>query len=176
MGSRGGLISLVDGPDEFRAAAMALRAAPRDLRNQINRNMTATLSPVWIKEVNVAAFTSLERALIVPGTRIKAGSPPTLIAANSRKKLARRPGALIPAEHWHAAEYGANRGDFTNYRRRSPQGTPHDVRRRVKTGLPKRNKTGHVLGPAMASVGPRLASMFVQTVVRTYMDILNPKD
>lgn len=172
----GGLISLVDGPDEFRAAAMALRAAPRDLRTQINRNMRAEMSPVWKKEVNVAAFTPFERALITPGARLAAGNPPTLYAAQSRKKLARRSNPLIPAEHWFLAEYGANRSEFTRYRRTYPGGTPHDVRRRVKTGLPRRKSSGYVLGPALASVGPRLASMFVQTVVRTYMDILNPKD
>ncbi len=169
MAARSGFLSVHDGPEELRAAVRALRAAPRDLRNQINRAMRATMSAPWQQAVRESADTdAMAQRLIVKGALIRPGNPPTLIAGNSTRTISKRGGGLTPSGHWYLAEYGADRAATSTYDRR---GAP--VTRRTNTGWKTRYRRGRVLAPAIAQIGPRLASLFVQTIVRGYMDILN---
>ena len=169
MAARGGFLSVHDGPEELRAAVRALRAAPRDLRNQINRAMRSTMSGPWAQAVRESADTDgMAQRLIVKGALIRPGNPPTLIAGNSTRRISKRGGGLTPSADWHLAEYGADRTAKTTYQRLG-----YPVTRRTNTGWKQSYRRGRVLAPALAQIGPRLASLFVQTIVRGYMDILN---
>lgn len=167
-------LSAKDGPRELRAAVLALKAVDRDLRRDMNKRMRDTMNPVW-KDTLAQHIGWAPEQVILKGARIAAGNPPALIAAGSTRPW-RAGSTLTPRAHWHALEYGAGaRGEFVGYERLSPQGRRHTVRRRTKAHLKPRRRNGYVIGPTVAQVLPRMASLFVQSVVRSVMDALEER-
>ena len=149
-----------------QAAVLALKAADRDLRKRINTATRQTMSPVWRSLVEQNAGTRLESRVIARGARIAAGNPPTAIAASSARALS---GGLVPAHQWAAVELGMAPRTRT-YTRTSPKGRSHSVSRRIGTAFRARRTSGYVALPAFAEIGPRMVSLWVQLIVKTYHD------
>lgn len=158
----------VTGNRALEAVTLAMKAADRDLRRDINTATRQTMNPVWRDAVASRAGTRFERAMLNNGVRIAAGNPPVAKAAQSRRGL--RPSRrLRPAESFPLAEFGTTKQDSTStYTRRSKNGGTHRVTRRTRRGLPARNPRGRVVYPAFAEVAPRVVSLWVQLVVRKY--------
>ena len=157
----------VRGSRELRAAVLAVRTARREVRNDIARATRQTMNPVWRDLVASRARTALDRRVLDTGVRVAAGNPPALVAAGSRRRL---PGGLTPAEDWQPVEFGADPDTVTTYTRRSPSGGTHQVRRHTTRQLPARRPKGRVVYPAVAQIAPRLASLWVQLIVRKFSD------
>lgn len=153
--------------------ALAIKTANRDMKRTINARMRETMNPVWRRSVAEQVTWDMERRVLNAGVRVAAGNPPTLQGATSRRRVGR---SLIPANDWPGFEYGADRNQFARYERRNRSGGGyHTVKRRTQRHLRPRRRAGYVFGPAVAETLPRLASLAVQSVVRTYMDILDRK-
>jgi hypothetical protein len=161
------MLSVGRAPAELKAVVRLLAAVDPELRRQLNRRTRETLGPVWRGAVESRLRTPLDRAVVGAGVRMKAGNPPAALAAQSGR--ARR-GGLVPADDWAGVELGANRAKVTTYRRRSPGGTMHTVTRHTARQLPARVKGGRVAFPALREVGPRAASLWAATIVRTVLD------
>lgn len=166
-------LSAKDGPRELRAAVLALKQVDRDLKRDVNKRMRDTMNPVWKGALGDHVSWAPEQALL-KGARIAAGNPPTMYAANAKRPW-RSGSTLVPRDHWHALEYGSSSQAFTTYQRRSPRGTVHQVTRRTKAHLKPRRRAGYVIGPSVAETLPRLASLFVQSVVRSVLDALEER-
>jgi len=151
------------GSRELRAAGLALKLVERDVRNSINRSMRSTMNPVWRGAVAERARTRLDQRVLNTGVRVAPGNPPALIAAGSTRAL---PGGLVPAATYYAVEFGADHDTVTTYQRTSPKGTRHTVTRHTSHQLPERRRQGRVVWPAAAELAPRLAALYVQTIVR----------
>lgn len=164
------MISVGAAPRELRATVAVLRAVEPELRREINAHTRTELGPVWKGEVERRVRTALDRRVLLPGVRIAGGNPPTAYAANSRRAL---PGGLVPTDEWAPVEFGGNRGKVTTYRRRNPSGSTTSVTRHTARQLPARNRSGRVVFAALAEVGPRLASLWAATVVRTIYDVFD---
>lgn len=159
------------GSRELRAAGYALKLVPRDVRNSINRSMRAEMNPAWRGAVAERTRTALDRRVLNTGVRIAPGNPPVLYAAASSRAIRRGTGGLVPADDWHAVEFGADREKLVMYQRRNRKaGGTHRVIRHAQRGLPSRVPKGRVLMPAAAELAERLASLFTQTVIRGVMD------
>ena len=184
------IIDIVSGPDEFRLAAGLIALANRDHRRRIMQAQREWLGETWKTELDINARLAGPRArrLILAGARVKAGNPPVLIAGNSKRPMSRRANGsgLTPIEGWRLAEWGTASTKQTTYERRSESGgryvrprgrggPTHEVTRNTLAGWPT-SKTGHVIGPTVRDVAPRILSYFIQTVVRTYLDALDRKD
>lgn len=157
----------VRGSRELQAAVLGLKAARRDVRNTINRATREVMNPVWRGLVEERAFTRLDARVLGTGVRVAAGNPPFLVAAGSRRAL---PGGLVPADDWHAVEFGADRSTLTTYERRSRNGGTHKVRRHTTRQLPARAPAGNVVWPAVREFVPRLTSLWVQIIVREFSE------
>src|SRR4051812_38458485 len=94
----------VKGDRQLLAAATAVKIARRAVRNTINRETRAVMSPAWSAAVATRAGSAVERAVLDKGARIVAGTPPAAVAANSKRKLR---GGLVPATGWQPIEFGA---------------------------------------------------------------------
>lgn len=151
------------GSRELRATALAMKVVARDVRSTINKGTRATMSPVWQGAVASRARTPQDRAVIGKGARIVAGNPPSAVAASSSRRLS---GGLIPTVRWPAVEFGANRSKQTTYTGTSPKGKRYRITRHTTRQLPSTNRQGRVAYRAVAELGPRLAALWVQTVVR----------
>ena len=177
--ARRGLISVNEGGQELRAAVLALRAAPRGLRNEINRHIRGTMGPEWKNAVHDnAPLHPRDYKLLTSGVRIAAGNPPTLYAGAGKRPVTKGK-RLNPDQDWYLAEFGADPNRQITYRRRTPSGGTHQVTRRLGSTWPaptaRVGRKGTTIYPTVRQFAPRLMSMFVQTVVRTYMEILNPE-
>lgn len=161
------MLDVARAPEALRAAVLALKAASRDLRTDINRATRETMNPVWKSLVEQRATSARDRAILGKGARIKAGNPPAGQAATSRRALR---GGLSPVDNWQAIEFGADRERVTTYDRRSKNGGSHTVTRHTARQLPPRIRSGRVVYPAVADIGPRLASLWVSIIVRKYHD------
>lgn len=153
------------GSRELRAAGLALKLVERPVRNSINRSMRQAMNPAWRGAVAERAHTRLDQRVLNTGVRVAPGNPPTLVAAGSTRPL---PGGLVPATDYYLDEFGADQNTIATYQRRNRKtaGT-HAVRNRhTSHQLPARRREGRVVWPAAAELGPRLASLFVQTIVR----------
>ncbi len=148
---------------ELQAAVLALRVMDRSLRNDIARSTKAVFDPIWQGQVEAFATTKLDKMVIAKGARVKAGNPPTAIAASSE---ARMRGGLIPAEDWAPFEFGTNdRNKVTTYQ--SHRGsTSFKVTRHTARQLPGRNRRGRVAYRAFEEVAPRIVSLWVQMIVK----------
>jgi len=156
----------VRGDDKLRAAVLGLKQARRDVRNDIARETRRVMSPVWREAVaSHASSRGPATKALVGGARIVAGNPPSAVAATSKRPMR---GGLVPVEHWHAIEFGGDRDAVTTYTRRSPNGGTHQVTRHTARQLPPRYRTGRVVYPALKEVVPRLASLWVQIIVRKF--------
>lgn len=147
--------------DTFRAAALALKLIPRDLRNDINRETRRVLNPVWREAVASRAVTKMDKLVLAKGARVAPGNPTQLLAATSKRPLS---GGLVPNDRDAAAayEFGTpDRNDTTTYKRRGATVTRHTERQ-----LPWRAQNGRVVYQAFADIGPRIASLWIQTIVR----------
>lgn len=163
----------VHGSRELRAAVLAVKVASRDLRKELNRVARETMSPVWQRAVAENITWAMETRVLMPSTLIKAGNPPVLQGAGSRRKVGR---SIIPTSDWPGFEYGGDPSAYSRYERRNrTSGGYHVVERRTMRHLRRRSRSGYVFGPAVREVVPRLASLWVQTVVRTYMNALDQK-
>lgn len=163
----------VTGSRELQAAVLAMKAADRDLRREINRATRETMNPVWRQAIadNLAGRDHVTSRVIDNGVRIAAGNPPAAKAAQSKRGLGRQK-RLIPAEHWAWFEFGTgNPQKYSRYLRRNrKRGGTHQVNRRASRGLPRFTKRGRVAHPAFAHVAPRMVSLWAQLIVKKYMD------
>lgn len=154
----------VRGSRELQAVVLAMKAMRREIRNDINRATREVMNPVWRGLIEKRAKLQIERRTLGTGVRVAAGNPPALLAAGSRRALS---GGLVPAEQWQAIEFGVgNHQERTTYTRRSKNGGTHRVTRRTKAQFLPRNPKGYVVWPAVEEIAPRLASLWVQLVVR----------
>lgn len=157
-------VDVGDAPASLRASVLAVKAATRDIRTDINRNMRGTMNPVWRNRVTAGAHGGMEARMLTPGTRIAAGNPPALVAASGNRRIGRGLSANRHAAGW---EFGASDGVRSQSSGRGPNKT---YTRHVMRHLPARNRKGRVVYPAAAEVLPRIASFWAQSVIRAFMD------
>lgn len=160
----------VTGDDRLKAAVLVMRQIDAPTKREIGARTRTTMNPVWRGLVAERAqrFTR-DRKVLDVGVRIAAGNPPAAVAAGSRRRLS---GGLLPADQWRAFEFGSRGDRIAEYRRRSPKGNIHRVRRNVTKQLPPTYRKGRIVYPAFAELAPRFVSLWVQTIVRTMLDAL----
>lgn len=155
----------VYGSASLQAAVLGMRVARRDIKSEINKRTRSLMSPAWKQEVESRARTRQDKRVIASGVRVKAGNPPAGLAAQSRRKLS---GGLVPAEQWSGFEFGADRGKVTTYTRATRKSGRVKVTRHTARQLPARSPKGRVAYPAVRAIGPRLAALWVQTIVQVF--------
>lgn len=166
-------VSVGDAPDEIKAAVLAMKRADADTRKVISADMRSTMGPVWKQEVSSHLTGAKNEArMLNVGVRIAAGNPPSLVAANSRRKLGRE---LTPTSNFKAWEFGAAHQKLSEYKMRTRNGKSVNVKRHTRRGLPPFKKGGRVLYPTAGEVIPRIAAFWVQSIVRAFLDAAEGK-
>ena len=184
--------------EELQAAVLAMKAADRDLKRRINQATREKMNPVWqdIVKGNLFGDSVMAGKVLGAGVRIAAGNPPRAMAAQSGKNIGSKPnrrgpsrtGRVIPREHYAMWEFGANRMAYSRYERNNPirpvrtpgrksrrTGGTHTVERRVMMHAPRRTPEGRVVYPAFAEIAPRMVSLWVQIIVKSYADAAEGK-
>lgn len=162
---------------KLQAAVLAMKAADRDLRKDINQATRQTMNPVWksLVQANLGGTSVMSERVLNKGVRIAGGNPPRAHAANSKRGVGDGK-RIIPAVDYAGWEFGADRNAYSRYERKNRTRTGyHVVERRTMRHLPPRTRQGRTVYPAFADIGPRMVSLWVQLIVKTYHDAAEGK-
>jgi hypothetical protein len=159
-------VASVNASRQLQAVVLAVRLLDKDVKREINKATRDEMNPVWKSLVELEAQSPGTHAVLVPGTRIAAGNPPSAKAATSTRKLS---GGARPVDLAHLYEFGV--GDPEKFgkpyqRKNRKSGGTHTVTRRTMRQLPRRVKGGRVVYPAFAELAPRMAKLWTQLVVK----------
>lgn len=155
----------VRGSRELKDIILALRSSDREVRSAIRTFTRAELTRPWLEAINDQASTILERRVISATATVKVSDQN--IRITSATKGRRLSGGLSPKTDYAAVEFGAKGGKRT-YTRKG-----HKVTRNTTAQFKARNRKGYVFYPAATEMIPRLARLWVQTVVKTFADIFD---
>lgn len=153
---------------ELQAVLLAMRSLDKDLSKQLRQQTKAVAAPEWIKATRENAQTRLEHRVLADTARVAVSNQNvTLKSAGVGRRLS---GGLLPKETGYAIEFGAERfaaGSGRTYSSTSAKGNKFTVHNRNTVAqLRARKKKGYVVYPAAAEVIPKMASLWVQTVMR----------
>lgn len=149
---------------EFQASALALKAASKELRSDINKATRVTVGPIWKEEVNARAGAHvMAQKVLTKGARVAAGNPARAIAGSSRKALS---GGLIPDATSRAFEFGTTARQTKRAYRSNRNGKSFSVKRRTRMQLPPFKSTGYVVFPAWRNTAPRMVSLYAQLIMK----------
>lgn len=158
----------VRGSEALKDMVLAINQSGRDVQRVIRTYTKSELTRPWLEAINQRASTTLERRVISATSVVSVSNQNVRIqSAGKGRKLS---GGLNPKTDYAAIEFGANRGKQTSYNRKG-----HRVTRRTAVQLRPRNAKGYVFYPAASEMIPRLARLWVQTVVKLYGDIFDGK-
>lgn len=150
---------------ELLATLYAIRSLDKTIAKMIRQETKRIAAPEWKKALAERADSRLEHRVIVDTAVVSVSNQNVRIKSASKGRPLS--GGLAPKTDWPAIEFGADTSRQTTYKRRSPRGRVHDVKRRTASGLKGRNGNGYVFYPAAREMIPRLARLWVETTVRT---------
>lgn len=154
---------------ELQAVAGAMRSLDRETKKRIRQETKDMAAKEWAREVAETASTRLEHRVLVKTARVRVSDQNvSLSSASIGRSLS---GGLKPSESFAAVEFGADQKKVT-YTARSRRGRSFRVTRNTRGQLRPRNSKGYVVYPAAANIIPRIASLWVQTVMRTTYEAL----
>lgn len=156
---------------ELLATLYALRSIDATLRKQVRQHTKAVAGPEWKQQLAQRANTRLEHRVIVDTAVVSVSDNGVRVQSANKGRPLR--GGLNPKTDYAPVEFG-KRPEKVTYQRRSRKGGTHKVTRLVGTSLPAPRKEGPFWQSAR-NMTPRLASLWVQTTVRTIAEALEGK-
>jgi len=131
---------------EVQGTILLMKGAPRPIAKQIRASTKQVVGPVWREAVASHARTDIQRSVLAETSRVAVSDQnTTLSVATVGKKLT---GGGTPSQLAVGAEFGS----------------------RTYKQFGTRVKKGKVVFPAVAEVIPRIASLVVQTTIRTFYE------
>lgn len=157
---------------ELQAAILGLKRADRSIQREVSKHTRQVVLPEWRKAVAEQAQTRLEHRVLVDTARAKVSAQNvTLTSATVGRKLR---GGLNPKTDYAAAEWGGNPNKVT-FESTSRRGKRFKVTRNTHAQLRAHVRKGRVVYPAAREIIPRIASLWVQTIVRTFHEAIEGK-
>lgn len=157
----------VRGSAELRDVVLAINQSDREIQRAIRTFTKAEITRPWLEAISDQASTPLERRVIANTATVAVSNQNIRIQSAAKgRKLS---GGLQPKTDYAPVEFGAAPRKQT-YTRKG-----HKVKRNTTAQFRRPNRNGYVFYPAASRMIPRLASLWVQTVVKTYGDIFDGK-
>lgn len=145
---------------------VAMNAVGPDIRKYLRALSKSKMTTPWLSAIQAEASTRLERSVIASTSTLAVGDQNVRVQAAMKGR--RLSGGLQPKVDWPGVEFGADRNKMTSYVRKG-----HRVRRHTARQLRGRRRGGYVFWPAAEEMTPRLASLWVQTVVKGVANIFD---
>lgn len=160
----------VRGDSRLKAAASALGMLDRNAQTEVGLYLKSEMSPSWQPAVQSRARTAIDTAVLANTAEMTAsGMRASLKSANRGGKLS---GGFPITQHnpygYATVEFGTgDREKVKEYTTRR-HGRAITVRRHTARQMPPRIAKGRVVYPAASKFVPRVASLMVQTIIRTF--------
>jgi hypothetical protein len=159
---------------ELLAVLLAVRGADKAIQAQVRKHTKSIALPEWRQALAEHATTRLQHRALVSTARVAVSNQNVRLSSATVGRPLK--GGLNPKTTYYAPEFGANRAKRTTYTATSRRGRQFTVKsRRTTQQLPPRRRAGHVFGPAVSQIVPRIAALWVQTVVRTLAEAFEGK-
>ena len=160
---------------ELAGTILLLKGMDRELAKQTRRAIKTVTQDEWQEAVRGGVASRLETRVLSDTARVAVSDQNvTLKSAAIGRSLA---GGDTPSELMHSTEFGADQSATSSYTARSNKGTSFKVtNRHTRRQFRPRNLKGYVVYPAAARIIPRIASLFVQTAVRTFYEQIEGTD
>lgn len=152
----GSISFLLDSP--LRTLMHAMREVDGDMRTQIGRHTKAAAQPIWTEATRAQVGTRLQIRL-ADSARVGVTTRNVFLRAGGTGRIGKTPMSRLAL----AIEFGAY--PDTIVESRSRKGKPY--KRRMGGGFRLPRARGYVAYPASSEAIPRLASLWVQTAIRT---------
>jgi len=154
-----GRISLLVSRD-LQALVQAAGSLDREVRARLRAHTKAEATPIWSDEITHRTGTRLQTRVLVDSARVAVSDTNvTLKSAQVGKLRSGTPRPVLAA----GAEFGANPNK--QIKQRSRKGKVYSRRLGNAFGAPRRG--GNVFFPAFRQAVPRVASLWMQTTIRT---------
>ena len=153
-------ISVFESP-ELQGVILAMRGIDKELAAQLRKATKTVTVDEWRRFLAAEASTELERKTLVASARVAVSNKNVNLRTGQIAKRTSGGGKLYQLTG--GTEWGAHPG--RPVKSKSSKGTTYY--RKQGTGFKAPNKVGYVAYPAAAKAIPRIASLWVSTVVRT---------
>jgi hypothetical protein len=160
--------------EQLQAVILSVRSAPKNVQQNIKHFATADIIPAWQQELNEQGANPLQQVLLVDTGRATVTNTTVNLRSggiNAAVKGGLSTDYLSPqgSRSYRAAEFGANQYlTVPAYKSRSRKGRPDVIHNRhTQKQFKPYDKEGYVVYPAARKVIPRVAALWVSTVIRT---------
>lgn len=149
----------------LRTLLAGMKRLDRDIAKHMRRETKNMVQQEWQRAVAEHADTRLEQLVLASTARVAVSDRNVkLKSAHLSKRLS---GGLTPSAHYGPVEFGAAIGQ-SSVTQRSRRGRTYSYKRTTGRQFKRPNKSGYVVYPAAKNIIPRLASLWVQTMVRAF--------
>lgn len=148
------------------ATILELKGMPAELSKQTRAAIKTVSNDEWQEAVRGRVTTRLETRVLSDTARVAVTNQNvTLKSATVGKSLS---GGFKPSQLVKAVEFGADQNRVTTYKATSRKGKSYTVRNRhTARQFKSTSRSGYAVYTAAARIIPRIASLYVQTTVRT---------
>lgn len=149
---------------ELQTLLSAVRELPKEVNTVIRKHTKMAADPIWRESVRGHVVDRMQTRVLSDTARVATTDSNVLLRSGGVGKLSSgTPASLLaPATEW-GADPSTKIGSHTK------TGKPYTRRRGRQFNLPR--SRGYVVNPAARDSIPRLASLWVQTVIRTTHEI-----
>jgi hypothetical protein len=166
--------------EELQAVILSVHAAPKAVQANIKKYAAQDIVPAWTDELAQQGADALQQRLLVDTgrasvtnstIRLRSGGINAQVSGGLSTDTVSKSNRGGVYHSYKAAEFGANQ--FLVKEITSPNGRPE--KRRTQAQFKRHDNKGYVVYPAARKVIPRIASLWVATVVRTLHDAFEGK-
>lgn len=147
-------------------AADLLRRADKDVVKAMRRAVTREVNP-WLKSALRRNAPDAQSRKIASTARVRSGQRPAVVVGSAKKFSGGETTAGLAAVY----EFGGQQNYRRGYARRNQRsGGRHKVVRHTQRQIPRREKSGRFIYPAVADAAPMLVSAWVQVIAEAYTE------
>jgi hypothetical protein len=149
----------------------ALKNMDAPVRQRIREFTRSEITPDWQKDLAERASRPVDFAVLVSTARTRVSDQNVSLQSATVGKSLR--GGLNPKTDYAWIEFGVNdREKVSTYQRRTRKARTQTVTRHTSRQLPPRYRKGRVVYPTAQKEIVQYASLWVQTVIRTFYEEL----
>lgn len=156
------------------ATVKGLQLVDKSVQAQIRKATKELGNDEWVGMVaQHLTGNSLQSAVLGDSSKLSVSNQNVMLQSGASTRHMK--GGATPSMLARQEEFGANRNRITAYRRRTRRGGQADVLRHTTHQLMPLRRNGWTVYPAAAEFIPRIASLWVQTVMRTIYEAFEGK-
>jgi hypothetical protein len=159
--TRSGRISVLVSRD-LGVLTQAIAQAEPEMRTQIRRFTKPMAEEAWAEELRGGSTTRLEVRVLADTARVAVSDQNVMLKSATVGRVGKVPASVLAP----GAEFGADPQKVI--KSQSKAGKPYTRRRGQQFRAPRRR--GYVVFPAVGQIVPRIASLWMQTAIRTFAE------